>query len=101
MKGVYFSNDIDVTDAAYADATDTPEPGGLEPEFVVEILRRLGKEIGLIGGDVMEVTPPLQRTPESATRTVWFAVRYFREHGPLARRGGPRAAAVAEAIDYR
>ena len=32
---VYFSNDIDGTDAAHADATGTPEPGGLDPDFVV------------------------------------------------------------------
>lgn len=79
VKAVYFSNDIDGTDAAHADATGTPEPGGLEPEFVVELIRRLGREVGLCGGDVMEVAPVLQRTPESARRTVGLAVRYLRE----------------------
>jgi agmatinase len=79
VRGVYFSNDIDGTDAAYADATGTPEPGGLEPDFVVELIRRLGREVGLIGGDVMEVAPPLGRTPESAARTVALAARYLRE----------------------
>ena len=32
VKGVYFSNDIDGTDAKWADATGTPEGGGLEPD---------------------------------------------------------------------
>src|SRR5262249_26830085 len=45
VEGVYFSNDIDGTDARYADATGTPEPDGLEPDFVVELIRRLGKDI--------------------------------------------------------
>jgi agmatinase len=79
VKAVYFSNDIDGTDAAYADATGTPETEGLEPDFVVNLIRRLGKEIGILGGDVMEVAPPLQRTPQSAPRTVKLAVRYLRE----------------------
>lgn len=60
VTGVYFSNDIDGTDAKWADATGTPEPDGLEPDFVVELIRRLGKTVGIIGGDVMEVAPPLR-----------------------------------------
>ncbi len=79
VREVYFSNDIDGTDEAWADATGTPEGGGLEPDFVVELIQRLGKEIGLCAGDIMEVAPPIQRTPESAARTVGLAVRYLRE----------------------
>jgi agmatinase len=77
--GVYFSNDIDGTDSAWADATGTPEPGGLEPDFVVELIRRLGSSVGIIGGDVMEVAPPLRDRPDSTERTVALAVRYLRE----------------------
>ncbi|AUX46690.1 arginase [Sorangium cellulosum] len=92
VEGVYFSNDIDGTDAAYADATGTPEPDGLSPEFVVALIRRLGREVGLIGGDVMEVAPALQPTPESSARTLALAVSYLLEtisavvgaHGELA-----------------
>jgi arginase family enzyme len=76
---VYFSNDIDGTDESYADATGTPERGGLTPEFVVELIRRLGRDVGLLGGDVMEVAPPIQKTPGGAERTVALAVRYLRE----------------------
>jgi agmatinase len=79
VTGVYFSNDIDGTDSAWADATGTPEPNGLEPDFVVELIRRLGKSVGLVGGDVMEVAPPLRDKPDSAERTVGLAVRYLRE----------------------
>lgn len=79
VRGVYFSNDIDGTDAAWASATGTPEPEGLDPEWLVELIRRLAREVGLIGGDVMEVAPPLGPTPDAAARTVALAVRYLRE----------------------
>lgn len=79
VTGVYFSNDIDGTDSSWADATGTPEPGGLDPTFVVALIRRLGKDVGMIGGDVMEVAPPLRDRPDSSERTVSLAVRYLRE----------------------
>jgi agmatinase len=79
VTSVYFSNDIDGTDSAWADATGTPEPNGLSPDFVVELIRRLGREIGILGGDVMEVAPPLRDKPDSTERTVGLAVRYLRE----------------------
>jgi agmatinase len=79
VESVYFSNDIDGTDSAHADATGTPEPAGLEPDFLVTLIRRLGKEIGMLGGDIMEVAPPLRDKPDSSERTVALAVRYLRE----------------------
>ncbi len=79
VKGVYFSNDIDGTDSKWADATGTPEPDGLEPDWLVELIRRLGREVGLLGGDIMEVAPALTPTPESGPRTIALAARYFRE----------------------
>jgi arginase family enzyme len=77
VQGVYFSNDIDGTDEAFADATGTPEPNGLDPEWVLELIARLGREVGLLGGDVMEVAPVLTPKPDSAERTVTLAARYF------------------------
>ena len=79
VGGVYFSNDIDGTDERWADATGTPEPGGLEPDWVVELIRRLGAEVGLLGGDVMEVAPSLTPRPDSVERTVGLAARYLKE----------------------
>ncbi len=78
VKSIYFSNDIDGTDSSHADATGTPEPAGLEPEFVLELIDRLGNEIGLIAGDIMEVAPLAARTPGGKERTVELAARYAR-----------------------
>ncbi len=77
--GVYFSNDIDGTDAAFASATGTPEPGGLSPDFVVALIRALGDKFGLVGGDVMEVAPPLGNDDLARRTTVELAVRYLHE----------------------
>ena len=78
VSGVYFSNDIDGTDSAWASATGTPEPRGLTPDFVLELIARLGREVGLVGGDVVEVAPPLGPTDEASKRTVDLAAQYFR-----------------------
>ena len=78
VERVYLSNDIDGTDAAHAAATGTPEAGGLDPEFVVELIRLLGREVGLAGGDVMEVAPDLGGA-EASDRTLAVAARYLRE----------------------
>lgn len=77
-RSLYFSNDIDGTDEAFADATGTPEPGGLAPDFVEALVRRLGREVELAGGDVMEVAPAIARSAGGGERTVALAVRYLR-----------------------
>jgi agmatinase len=78
-EAVYFTNDIDGTDAGAARATGTPEPGGLDADFVVALLRRLGREFALAGGDVMEVAPPLAHGDGEPERTLALAARYLRE----------------------
>lgn len=78
-ESVYFSNDIDGTDAGAARATGTPEPGGLDAAFVSELVARLGREVGLAGGDVMEVAPPLAHGDGEPERTLSLAARYLRE----------------------
>ncbi len=75
VDAVYLSNDIDGTDAAFADATGTPEPGGLSPELVSRMIAEVGARFPLVGGDVMEVAPALSAT----TTTVELATRYFEQ----------------------
>ena len=79
VSGVYFSNDIDGTDEKWAPATGTPEDRGLEPSFVIELVRRLGADIGLVAGDVMEIAPPLGPTPAGADQTCRLGATYLRE----------------------
>ncbi|MEO8875035.1 MAG: arginase family protein [Polyangiaceae bacterium] len=77
-KSIYFSNDIDGTDIAFADATGTPEPNGLRPEFVTKLIERLGESFDVCAGDVMEVAPPIPRNPGGSERTVALAVSYLK-----------------------
>jgi arginase family enzyme len=69
----FFSNDIDGTDIEFADATGTPEAGGLSPAFVDRLIQRLGTEVGLVAGDIMEVAPLL-----GGPTTLDVASRYCR-----------------------
>lgn len=77
VTGVYFSNDIDGTDATFASATGTPEPDGLDPEWLIALIRRLGSEIGLIGGDIMEVAPALEVPRGSVGPTTALGALYL------------------------
>ncbi|GAB4213176.1 MAG: agmatinase [Sandaracinaceae bacterium] len=74
VEEIYFSNDIDGTDAQWADATGTPEPGGLAPEHVEALLARLAKVVRIGAADVVEVAPALS----PRTTTVELAARYVR-----------------------
>ncbi len=54
-KNVFLSIDIDVIDPAYAPGIGTPEPFGLHPMNIIEIIDSITPSI--IGFDVMEVNP--------------------------------------------
>jgi arginase family enzyme len=73
---VYLSNDIDGTDAKEADATGTPEPDGLSVSFMERLIERLGREVGLVGADLVEVAPALGQN--GGARTLETASRYAR-----------------------
>lgn len=77
VQSLYFSNDIDGTDSAFAEATGTPEANGLTPDFVAALITRLKQEFTLAAGDIVEVAPPLGRDPESRERTLRTAVDYL------------------------
>lgn len=55
-KNVYLTLDIDVVDPAYAPGTSTPEPLGLTPVQVIEVIEAFAPQ--LIGFDLVEVCPP-------------------------------------------
>ncbi len=55
---VFLSVDIDVVDPGMAPATGTPEPGGLTSRQLLDTVRRLTRDLNVVGADVVEVAPP-------------------------------------------
>lgn len=69
----YVSVDVDAIDPAFAPGTGTPEVGGFSPIQVQRILRGL-RGADLVGGDVVEVSPPFDAsggTAMVAGRMMW------------------------------
>ena len=56
--GVFLSVDIDVVDPGMAPGTGTPEPGGLTSRQLLDTVRRLSRDLVILGADVVEVSPP-------------------------------------------
>jgi agmatinase len=54
---VFVSVDIDVVDPSGAPGTGTPEPGGITPRQLLDTVRRLGRDLNVVGADVVEVSP--------------------------------------------
>jgi agmatinase len=48
--------DIDILDPAYAPGTGTPEPWGIQPAEIFEILTML-QELQVVGLDIVELAP--------------------------------------------
>jgi agmatinase len=55
---LFISLDVDVVDPSAAPGTGSPEPGGLSAHDILRIVRRLAAEVGIVGMDVVEVSPP-------------------------------------------
>ena len=55
-KNVYLTLDIDVIDPCFAPGVSTPEPFGISPYDVLEIIDKVSSQ--LIGFDITEVCPP-------------------------------------------
>lgn len=69
----YISFDVDSLDPAFAPGTGTPEVGGLTTIEAQALLRGLGG-LDLIGGDVVEVSPPFD--PSGNTALVGATMMY-------------------------
>jgi len=72
-KPTYVSFDIDSLDPAFAPGTGTPEVGGLTTVEAQILLRGL-RGLNLIGGDVVEVSPPFD--PSGNTALVGATMMY-------------------------
>ncbi len=53
---IYVSLDMDAIDPCYAPGVGTPEPYGLTPIFVRDVIRRIAQKV--VGLDIVEVCPP-------------------------------------------
>ncbi len=72
-RKTYLTFDIDALDPAYAPGTGTPVWGGLASAQAARILRDLAG-INVIGGDVVEVSPPFDTTGATAIAGAHVAV---------------------------
>ena len=64
-RPVYLTFDIDALDPAFAPGTGTPVWGGLASWQAAAMLRDLAG-INIVGGDVVEVSPPYDTTGATA-----------------------------------
>jgi agmatinase len=76
VEGVFISVDIDVVDPGLAPGTGTPEPGGLNSREILDTVRRLARDLNVLGADVVEVSPPYDGRGE---QTAYLANRVVLE----------------------
>lgn len=82
----YLTFDIDCLDPAFAPGTGTPVWGGLSSHQAAVILRRLAG-VNLVGGDVVEVSPPFDHANMTAVAAAHVATEILCLWG-AARRAG-------------
>ena len=64
-RPVYLTYDIDSLDPAFAPGTGTPEVGGLTTPQALELIRAF-KGLNIVGGDLVEVSPPYDTSGNTA-----------------------------------
>lgn len=71
----YVTFDVDGLDPVYAPGTGTPEPGGITTREALRLLRGL-RGLNLVGGDVVEVSPPFDPSGNTALvgATIMFEI---------------------------
>lgn len=57
----YLSIDINILDPIYAPAIASPIPGGLAPNQMKDLLRAIGRRARVVGMDLTEINPPMER----------------------------------------
>jgi len=82
----YLSFDIDALDPAFAPGTGTPVWGGLASWQAAAILRGLAG-VNLVGGDVVEVSPPYDTTGATAVAGAHVAMELICLYGWTRRKG--------------
>jgi agmatinase len=72
---VHISLDIDCLDPAFAPGTGIPESGGLTSREVLTLIKSM-QGLPLVGLDVVEVAPPIERSEA----TVFAALKIIMEY---------------------
>ena len=93
----YVSFDVNALDPVYAPGTGTPEIGGLTTLEAQRLIRGL-QGLNLVGGDVVEVSPPFDTSGNTAlvAATLAYEILCVLAHSVHARRPkGPRTYAVS------
>ena len=87
----YVSFDVDGLDPVYAPGTGTPEIGGLTTLEAQQLIRGL-RGLNLIGGDVVEVSPPFDPSGNTALvgATMMFEILCVLAEAVAGRRSRPR-----------
>jgi agmatinase len=94
-ESVYLSLDIDVVDPGFAPATGTPEPFGLSPATVRDLIGEIAPHS--VGFDVVEVADG--DTGETATLAAKCLRRFVHDHAAAGGAAGAGSGAAAEPRD--
>ncbi len=73
----YLSVDVDVLDPGFAPGTGTPEPGGMTSIDLLQSVRRVARQVNIVGMDVVELSPPYDQsdvTTHIALRVIFEAL---------------------------
>lgn len=71
-RKIHISFDIDVLDPAFAVATGTPVPGGINMREAITIIRRLCAESNVVSFDLVELHPGLDPTYQTSQNSVFI-----------------------------
>ena len=71
-RKIHISFDIDVLDPAFATATGTPVPGGINMREAITIVRRLCAESNVVSFDLVELHPALDPTYKTTLNSAYI-----------------------------
>ncbi len=76
FSNVYLSIDIDALDPAYAPGTGIPDAGGISTRELMTLIRML-HPLPVVGADLVEVAPPLDRSDITSFAAVKIIMEIF------------------------
>lgn len=74
VDAVYLSIDIDVLDQAHAPGVSAPTPGGVDTTALFAAVRHIAQFTPLIGADIVETAPPLDRDNMTSRAAAYCAM---------------------------